>query len=101
MSVLIKDMEMPKNCSDCDFESYPRGAHYCQFKMRVIESLERPDWCPLEEAEPVKHGRWIGIDDFPHETWECDRCGKIIETDEPPNYCENCGARMIDEVENG
>ena len=56
MSVLIKDMEMPKNCSDCDFESYPRGAHYCQFKMRVIDSLERPDWCPLEEAEP-KHGQ--------------------------------------------
>lgn len=48
---------------------------------------------PTIEAEP-KHGHWIGIDDFPHETWECDRCGKIIETDEPPNYCENCGAMM-------
>lgn len=52
------------------------------------------------KAEPIKHGHWIGIDDFPHETWECDRCGKIIETDEPPHYCENCGAKM-DEVENG
>ena len=47
---------------------------------------------------PIKHGRWVGIDDFPHEVWECDKCGKIVETDEPPNYCENCGARM-DEVE--
>ena len=46
------------------------------------------------EAEPTERGRWIGIDDFPHETWECSRCGKIIETDKPPHYCENCGKRM-------
>ena len=51
------------------------------------------------EAEPRKHGHWVGIDDFPHETWECDRCGKIVETDEPPNYCENCGAKMITPTE--
>lgn len=50
------------------------------------------------DSEP-KHGHWIGIDDYPYETWECDRCGKIIEADEPPNYCERCGAKM-DEVDN-
>lgn len=93
MSVLIKDMEMPKNCSDCDFESYPRGAHYCQFKMRVIESLERPDWCPLEEAEPVKHGKPVvyyhGENGF---SYECGVCRMPI--DGTDYYCRWCGAKM-------
>ena len=47
----------------------------------------------MPTIEP-KRGHWIGIDDFPYETWECDRCGEIIEVDEPPNYCPNCGADM-------
>ena len=51
--VAIKGMEMPENCGDCDFEAYPRGAHYCQLVMRVIESLGRPNWCPLVEIRNV------------------------------------------------
>lgn len=45
---------------------------------------------------PVKHGRWIGIDDYPYETWECDQCGCIYEEmpSWTPNYCPNCGADM-------
>ena len=71
-----------------------------QFKKRkwismpIEQVIEIISVVPYAEVEPVKHGHWVGIDDFPHETWECDRCGKIIETDEPPNYCENCGAKM-------
>lgn len=64
------------------------------------EASQQP-WFPIMMRElgyePTKHGHWIGIDDYPHETWECDRCGKIIETDEPPNYCERCGADMREE----
>lgn len=51
-NVLIKGMEMPENCCDCDFESYPRANHYCQLVMRGIESLDRPEWCPLVPGEP-------------------------------------------------
>lgn len=53
----------------------------------------------LPTIDPVKHGRWIGIDDYPYETWECDQCGCIYEEmpSWTPNYCPNCGARM-DEV---
>ena len=68
---------------------------------KTLDEMKR-DFDTIIDLQPTvepKHGRWIGIDDFPHETWECDRCGKIIETDEPPNYCENCGARMMDTVE--
>lgn len=48
------------------------------------------------EQEP-KTGHWIGIDDYPHEDWECNNCGYVIEAFENPNdfrYCPNCGARM-------
>ena len=27
--------------------------------------------------------------------WECSECGYIEESDNPTNYCANCGAKMI------
>ena len=49
------------------------------------------------EAELVKHGSWVGIDDFPHEDWECTNCGYIIYGDDDIrdlHYCPSCGAKM-------
>ena len=51
----------------------------------------------LPSAQPErKRGHWVGIDDEPCETWECDKCGCIQECfdGEQPNYCPNCGADM-------
>ena len=42
----------------------------------------------------VERGIWIGIDDEPHETWECDRCGMIVEMEKPYDFCPKCGAKM-------
>lgn len=63
------------------------------------------DDAPTVDAEPIRHGHWIGIDDEPCETYECDKCGYITEeigcNNGIPNnfnYCPNCGASM-DEVE--
>lgn len=77
------------------------GELYCSIceEESPIQMLWR--YCPNcgAEMDGVKYGHWIGIDDFPYKTWECNRCGKIIVIDEPPNYCENCGAKMdLDEV---
>ena len=41
-----------------------------------------------------RRGSWVGIDDEPCDVWECDRCGHIVETEYPPRFCEECGARM-------
>ncbi len=50
---------------------------------------------PTVDAQPVRHGHWIGIDDEPYEVWECDMCGYIYEGDQQwYNYCPNCGAIM-------
>lgn len=44
-------------------------------------------------------GVWIGIDQYPHEEWECSNCGNIINTYiqdelEEHKYCHKCGAEM-------
>ena len=61
----------------------------------IIKALES---IPAADVRPVVRGTWVGIDDFPHEDWECDHCGCVVgNTDDPWNYyhfCPNCGAMM-------
>ena len=60
MSVLIKNMDMPKNCIECRFRQY----EYCDlqhqdvYAVNIIDhalSLERHPSCPLIEI-PTPHG---------------------------------------------
>lgn len=56
---------------------------------------------PVENAEPVKHGKWIKGDS---DTWNgftrvrrhrCSLCGEAFnEWLKPRYYCPNCGAKM-------
>lgn len=109
MSVLIKDMEIPKSCNDCEFiqRGYP---DWCDLSCRcrdVFNPAIRPDWCPLEEAGTVKHGRWIKNED--RSGWHCSCCGKddlyaypYTENNErelQDFYCPNCGAKMDGVIE--
>lgn len=58
---------------------------------------------PTIEAEPVRHGTWIGIeydgyaDGCPvYDLWECSECNHEHkgEEDTLTDYCPNCGAKM-------
>ena len=54
----------------------------------------------IPTIDPVRHGHWVAIDDYPHEEWECDKCGFVYyeDNDEPTfKYCPNCGAKMDEE----
>lgn len=57
---------------------------------------------PAADVRPVVHGNWVGIDDEPFTTWECDICGCIYEGDFEymPNFCPNFGADMRKEERN-
>ena len=55
------------------------------------EALDR---VPVVDAQPVRHGHWVGIDDAPHDVWECDMCGYTYESEYRYNYCPHCGADM-------
>lgn len=70
MSVLIKGMEMPKDCRDCPMEMFyiNCGDTRCRAtnkllaeEYRIIPFSGRPDWCPLVEV-PTPHGRLIDAD---------------------------------------
>lgn len=65
MSVIVKGMEMPKNCKDCPFSDHEawclipgdwRERYYCPHDV-VSE------FCPLVEVEEP-HGRLIDVDGF-------------------------------------
>ena len=79
MSVLIKNMQMPKNCKECPF-LYDGNACYAmnlpispflplvcngstdEYKLNEFPFEEkRVDWCPLVEV-PTPHGRLIDAD---------------------------------------
>lgn len=49
MSVLIRDMEMPNNCKECDL--FIEGACYAKGyrDYRIVMDKSKPDDCPLEE----------------------------------------------------
>lgn len=51
---------------------------------------------PTIEAEPVRHGRWIRVDDT-FAKWKCSECGAIEDHSGWP-YC-HCGAKMDKEEE--
>ena len=50
-NVLIKNMEMPEHCYDCVFEE--KGWCCAVDGIRRVESIDRPDWCPLVEVSDV------------------------------------------------
>ena len=60
MSVLIKGMEMPQRCKECDL--YIDGACYAKGyrDYRSIMDMSKPADCPLIEVPP--HGRLIDAD---------------------------------------
>ena len=60
MSVIVKNMEMPKNCQECGL--YIEGACYAKGyrDYRSIMDTAKPDDCPLVELPP--HGRLGDLD---------------------------------------
>lgn len=63
----------------------------------VYESIKN---APIIEAEPTRHGEWIGkAEDWRHqvEWFECSLCD--FPTSTAYKYCPNCGARMDAENE--
>ena len=67
---------------------------------------------PTVDAEPVRHGHWIGESQtkfrkllFPSRVFKCSVCGNYLDFDGvnvgrgSANYCPNCGAKMDGERE--
>ena len=82
MSILIKEIDLPKCCDDCEFmqSGYP---DWCDLTCRGLDVFNpsiRPNWCPLVEVK-TPHGRLIDADELLKE---------IAELKRSPWYnCEN------------
>ena len=64
MSVLIRGMKMPQNCSECKMLCNENFEIWCCLTDREDVFLDAiPDWCPLAEL-PEKHGRLIDADEI-------------------------------------
>ena len=71
MSILIKGLEMPKDCPVCPCAHWNKNDIMtgCEIVWRYVpdsetaywQSDKRPDWCPLVEV-PTPHGRLIDAD---------------------------------------
>lgn len=73
--------------------SEPTDAHYPSWYADKIKSI------PAADVEPVRHGRWIEIEENHWNLerpvvvgWECSKCGVCGHYTD--NYCPNCGAIM-------
>lgn len=71
MSVLIKGMEMPRNCCECAIRSYDANGQeeYCPITEIECLSIGRQDACPLTEVIDVNCGAAMkggenGCDDY-------------------------------------
>lgn len=77
-----------------------------QDNCRANQIIDLFDLAPEVDAEPVRHGRWKGLDCThyagtdesgeptykPHREYRCSLCGRATIIRE--NYCPNCGAKM-------
>ena len=86
-------------CADCIATTRPafteaeaiaawntRADGYCAF----AQPTDLTDGCALLQERTCRNtGNWTNH-------WECSECGKIYEWT-TPNYCPNCGARVVQE----
>ena len=70
MSVLVKDMEMPKNCDDCFLGDY--YCEKCEHEDGYHMAGGRPYHCPLVEVVRCKDCYyWTKVDDEPKGVCVC------------------------------
>lgn len=105
MSVLIKDMEMPKSCDSCDLLQDYDGDMYCPLNSYLnfgdIENV--PDYvmdsCPLSEVPERKKGKWILTSEFEDCYYaKCNQCNitQVFYFNKPlTNFCPDCGSPMV------
>lgn len=76
MSIILKGIDMPKNCGECEFVYNLVGGSYEWWECAILHDdinqfdTRRTD-CPLVEI-PTPHGRLIDRDDIYIGRWDID-----------------------------
>lgn len=70
MSVIVKGMEMPKNCWECSLSDIDDDyGRCCLYSGIACLTIGRQDNCPLIEI-PTPHGRLVDLDKMVDEYWD-------------------------------
>ena len=57
---------------------------------------------PAAEVKEITYAHLVPIDDYPHEEYECDKCGHVIDILKSSyNYCDCCGAEFLGKEKDG
>lgn len=121
MTIYIKEIDMPKSCSDCTLAEKHISTISFNIKCKIANlwtignnaALKRHDECPLKSIEEykIKNGNWIetGLSNSTGPIVRCSCCGMYINPSDTaielkrqklkPRYCENCGSRMLEQEE--
>ena len=93
MAVIVTDMDMPKNCFDCDLNNY----HVCFATGDTIEDYlnedEREPHCPLKSADDVAsviHAKWE--EKVKGCCYTCSNCLQDLQVNY--RFCPCCGAKI-------
>lgn len=101
MSIMIKGIDMPINCTRCPCSD--DGTRFCRAANKYIPMLSKPSFCPLMEAEERKTGQWRNIQIGEWLGVECTACKIAYDRREVPHvngggvawyFCPECGADM-------
>ena len=87
---------------------HPVGAEPYSYELGWNDAIDAIiDSADTVDAEPVRHGHWIGIgeSDWDYERgepvyyeWKCSKCGHIYDSTDFIYYCYHCGAKMDEEA---
>ena len=88
---------MEKSCEGCakEVQEMCKSDPVCATMMWVVEE-------PTVDAVEVVHGRWIHVpssDMMTGKAYKCSECNKMRYGSFMPNYCQNCGAKMMGDTE--
>ena len=72
MSVLMRGVNMPKNCEECNFKGECRN-----YWEKIREAYTRPSWCPLVEvADRKTENSSEKPNNCELQTIRCPKCGR-------------------------
>ena len=102
MRLIDADALLEKFNRNSDIPTALFDSDTCKAFLIFCKVADAIDSLPIIDAEPVRHGRYIGTEYDGYADgnpvfyeWICSECECVFEDEKPTyKYCPNCGARM-------